>query len=73
MLVNKSIPLKNRARIYCACVRAVMLYGADTWAKTKAIEKKICSCTSAINCMHDAFLVFPICGHLIDAVQLQSS
>jgi len=29
LLVNKSIPLKNRARIYCACVRPVKLYGAD--------------------------------------------
>ena len=30
--------------IYCACVRPVLLYGAETWATTKAIEKKICSC-----------------------------
>jgi len=44
LLVNKNIPLKNRARIDCACVRPVMLYGAETWATTKTIEKKICSC-----------------------------
>ena len=44
LLVNKSIPLKNRARIYCACVRPVMLYRAETWSTTKAIERKICSC-----------------------------
>jgi len=40
LLVNKCIPLKNRARIYCACMRPMMLYGATT----KAIEKKIFSC-----------------------------
>ena len=30
LLVNKSIPLKNSARVYCACVRPEMLYGAET-------------------------------------------
>ena len=44
LLINKSIPLQNRARIYCACVRLVMLYGVETWATTKAIERKIYSC-----------------------------
>ncbi len=39
LLVNKTIPLRNRAGIYCACVRLVMLYGAETWATTKAVEK----------------------------------
>ena len=43
LLVNKTIPLRNRAGIYCACVRPVMLYGAETWATTKVIEKKISS------------------------------
>ena len=41
LLTNKSIPLRNRAGIYCACVRPVMLYGAETWATTEAIERKI--------------------------------
>lgn len=31
VLVNRTIPFKNRARIYCACVRLVMLNGAETW------------------------------------------
>ena len=44
LLVNKSIPLKNMARIYCACVRPVMLYGTETRATTKDIETKICRC-----------------------------
>ena len=43
LLFNKSIPLNNRASIYCACVRPVMLYGAETWATTKTIKRKICS------------------------------
>ena len=43
LLTNKSIPLKNRAEIYCACVRPVMLYGAETWPITKVIQKKISS------------------------------
>ena len=43
LLTNKNIPLKNRAGIYCACVRPVMLYGAETWATTEGIEKKISS------------------------------
>ena len=41
LLTNKNIPLRNRAGVYCACVRPVMLYGAETWATTEAIERKI--------------------------------
>lgn len=41
LLVNKTIPLRNRAAVYKACVRPVMLYGADTWATTLEIERKI--------------------------------
>ncbi len=39
LLVNKTIPLRRRAGIYSTCVRPVMLYGPETWATTKAIEK----------------------------------
>ena len=41
LLINKTIPLKNRAKIYEACVRSVMLYGAETWAMTKEMERKV--------------------------------
>ena len=41
LLVNKGIPLKNRAVVYCACVRPVFLYGSETWATTKEIERKL--------------------------------
>ena len=41
MLVNRRIPLRGRVKIYCACVRPVMLYGAETWSTTKEIEKMI--------------------------------
>ena len=29
LLINKSLPLKNRARVYDACIRSVLLYGAE--------------------------------------------
>ena len=29
LLGNKRIPLKNRAHIYSACIRSVLLYGAE--------------------------------------------
>ena len=41
LLVNRNIPLKSRARIYSACVRSVMLYGAETWATNKEIERML--------------------------------
>ena len=41
MLVNKRIPLRCRAKIYCACIRPVMLYGSETWSTTKVIENMI--------------------------------
>ncbi len=30
LLVNQSIPLGSRAQVYRACVRSVLLYGAET-------------------------------------------
>ncbi len=37
-LVNQNIPLGSRAQVYRACVRSVILYGAETWAMTKQCE-----------------------------------
>ena len=41
LLVNKSIPLGSRANVYEACVRSVMLYGAETWPTTREIERRV--------------------------------
>ena len=30
LLVNHSIPLLERAKVYCACVRPALLYAAET-------------------------------------------
>ena len=30
LLVNHSIPLEERAKVYCACVRPALLYAAET-------------------------------------------
>ena len=32
LLVNHSILLEERMKVYCACVRPVLLYAAETWA-----------------------------------------
>ena len=34
LLVNHSIPLEEREKVYCACVRPVLLYAVETWALT---------------------------------------
>ena len=41
LLTNRGIPLRHRARVYEACIRSVMLYGAETWALTKKLEEVI--------------------------------
>ena len=41
LLVNSRIPLISRAKVYCACVRPVMMYGAETWPVTREIERMI--------------------------------
>ena len=38
LLVNHSILLEERAKVYCACVRPTLLYAAETWTKTKRLE-----------------------------------
>ena len=44
LLCNKHIPLKNRARVYDACIRSVIVYGAETWPLTQRLETIICGC-----------------------------
>ncbi len=44
MLVNQNIPLGSRAQVYRACVRLVLLYGAETWATTKQLEALLILC-----------------------------
>ena len=44
LLGNRRIPLKNRAPIYAACIRSVLLYGAESWPLTQRLEQCIQSC-----------------------------
>ena len=44
LLCNKRIPLRSRSRVYDACIRSVMLYGAETWPLTQRLERSIVSC-----------------------------
>ncbi len=44
LLVNQSIPLGNRAQVYRACVRSLLLYGSETWATTKQLEALLIRC-----------------------------
>ena len=44
LLVNQSIPLRERAKVYCACVRPVLMYAVETWALTEKLECLLASC-----------------------------
>ena len=44
LLCNQRIPLRSRSNIYHACIRSVMLYGAETWPLTQRLERVIVSC-----------------------------
>ena len=44
LLLNKSLPLKNRARVYDACIRSVLLYGAEGWPVTERVANILTSC-----------------------------
>ena len=39
MLVNSDIDLVERGRVNEACIRPVLLYGAETWALTRRLEE----------------------------------
>jgi hypothetical protein len=44
LLINKSIPLRCRGKVYEACIRLVLLYGAETWALIKKLEDGLIGC-----------------------------
>ncbi len=44
LLINKHIPLRNRAGVYDACIRPVLLYGAEAWGLTQRLEGVLISC-----------------------------
>ena len=44
LLVSQNIPLVNRARVYCACVRPALLYAAETWVLTGKLEGILVRC-----------------------------
>ena len=44
LLVNRSIPLHHRGKVYEACIISVMLYGGETWALTARLEGILLSC-----------------------------
>ncbi len=44
LLVNENIPLGSRAQVYRACVRSVLLYGAETWVTMKQLETLLIRC-----------------------------
>ena len=41
---NKGIPLKSRGKVYEACIRSILLYGAETWALTDRLMKVLRGC-----------------------------
>ena len=44
LLVNRHIPLKSRSKVYCACIRPVLLYGVEAWAITKKQKETLENC-----------------------------
>jgi hypothetical protein len=37
-------PVKNRSGVYVACIRSVMLYGAESWALIARLENILRCC-----------------------------
>ena len=48
LLTNKAIPLRYRGRVYDACVRSVLLYGAEGWAMTDRVQSIVTGCDRRI-------------------------
>ena len=44
MLVNRGIASVSRGGVYDACIRSVLLYGAETWALTDRIANVLRTC-----------------------------
>ena len=42
--VSHSIPLEERVKVYCACVRPALVYAAETWALLERLEELLASC-----------------------------
>lgn len=43
-MINRSIPLKYRGKVFKACIRSVLLYGSETWALMKKLEDVLIGC-----------------------------
>jgi len=41
LLTSTSVPLKVKGKIYKVCVRSCLLYGSETWAIRKEMERKM--------------------------------
>ena len=48
LLVNRHLPLKSRSKVYNACLRPVLLYGAETWGLSQKMECVLRGCDSRI-------------------------
>ena len=44
LLNNESLPLKNRAQVYEACIRSVLLYGSETWPLSHKLFEILRAC-----------------------------
>ena len=44
LLVNRSVPVVCRARVYDACIRSVMLYGSEGWPMLDRLRGVLTSC-----------------------------
>ena len=40
-LTNGGLPLRHRGKVYEACIRSVMLYGPETWARIRRSLRKL--------------------------------
>ena len=44
LLVSHSIPLRERAKVNCACMRPALLHAAKTWALMERLEGLLAIC-----------------------------
>ena len=44
LMISKSVPLRNRSRVYDACIRSVLLYGSEGWPVTERIASVLTNC-----------------------------
>ena len=58
LLVNHSIELRTRGRVYDACKRSALLYGAETWALANRLIDVLCKC----DCRKSSSEVAEMCG-----------